>query len=404
MKYIFSFGTVMILALFMAGCDNSNDPAPTPPPPKVTAVHLDPAAVTLDVGTSEKFKAFAVDENGETTDVTDQASWSLVNNNNTVELDATDPSLVKALAVGNDSVTASYGGVISDPATVTVVEEALVSLTVTPTDVTMVLTTTQAFSAEGTYSAGRKQDLTDESTWASDDEGSVSMVGNIATAKKETTVANITASFEGVTSPAATVATFDVILSLEMWPDVKELFDGQIQHYRALATFASSPISQDITDTANWTSSETGVLVALGNTGYFAAIGPGTATITASHTNTVNDKKEIAKTITVLAVFLDRIEIRPANSSVKVGSTREYNVYGINTDDTEYLVNNHVNLIMTVSDGTKAYLEPGENGGVWTLTAKGVGDITITADLVEPGTPTRPPEEHHDTALVTITP
>ena len=401
MKYIFSFGTIMILALFMAGCSSSNDPAP---PPRVVAVYLEPTAVILDVGTSEKFQALAVDENGYTTDVTDQASWSLVNNNDVVELDATDPSLVKALAVGNDSVTASYGGVISDPATVTVVEEALVSLTVTPTDVTMVLTTTQAFSAEGTYSAGRKQDLTDESSWESSEPVFVSMDGNIATAVGAVPVANITASFEGIESPLATVATFDVIHSLEMWPDVTELFDGQIQHYRALATFASSPTSQDITDTANWTSSETGVLVALGNTGVFEAIGPGTSTITASHTNTVNDKIEITKIITVLAVFLDRIEIRPANSSVKVGSTREYNVYGINTDDTEYLVNNHVNLIMTVSDGTKAYITQGVNGGVWTLTAKGVGDITITADLVEPGTPTRPPEEHHDTALVTITP
>lgn len=198
MKYIFSFGAVLILALFMAGCDNSNDPTPTPPPPGVEAVYLEPTAVILDVGTSEKFQALAVDENGETTDVTDQASWSLVNNNNTVELDATDPSLVKALAVGNDSVTASYGGVTSDPAIVTVVEKTLSSLTVTPTEVTMVVTTTQAFSAEGTYNDGSKQDLTDESKWESDNPVFVTMEGNIATAVKAVNLANITASFEGI--------------------------------------------------------------------------------------------------------------------------------------------------------------------------------------------------------------
>ena len=404
MKYIFSFGAVLMLALFMAGCDNSNDPAPMPPPPGVEAVYLEPTAVTLDVGTSEKFQALAVVD-GLTTDVTDQASWSLVNNNNTVELDATDPSLVLAIAVGGDSVTASFGGVTSDPATVTVIEEQLVSIAVAPADVTMVVSTTQAFSAEGTYNTGRKQDLTDESKWESNNGVFVTMEGNIATAVQAAPVSNITASFEGVTSPAATVATFDVIQRLEMIPDVTELFNGQSQLYRAYAYFAGSPTEpQDITGDANWSSSDTAVLVPDGPRGVYKGIGAGTSTITASHTNAVNDKVEITKTITVLAVFLDRIEIRPAISTVVVGNTREYDVWGINTDLSEYKLYLRSNLKMTVSDPTKAYLKQNVNSNTYVLMATKEGDVTLTAEYLEPANPSRPAEEHHDTALVTIRP
>jgi len=407
MKIIFS--SVLLSLLFLTGCNSSSSSSSPPPipPPTPVSVELQPTGATLDVGTSEKFKALAIDENGVPTDVTDQATWSLTKDDGTVQLDATDASLVQALVMGDDSVTASYGGVTSDPATVTVVDITLVSLAVTPANVTMVVGSTQKFTVEGTYFGGSTQDLTKESTWTSDNPSFVSMNGNIATADKVTiNAAGIKASFDSVDSPNASVETFDVIQNLVIAPDVTALFQGQAQQYRAEAFFAGNSGTPDIvTESATWSSSNIEVMAPDKGKGSFVALGVGTATIEASHENSVNGPIIATKIVTVTAVTLDRIEIRPITATITDGQAMKYEVWAINVDNSEYMVEPHPNLTMEVI-GTgntpgSAYIELSVNFN-WILEATGAGDVIVTADYLEPGNPGG--ETHHDHAQLTINP
>ncbi len=385
-KRVFSSILLMFfLATFLNGCSKNDDPA-APPPPKIVVVDLQPVGIILDVATSHKFKAIATDENGLSIDVTNEASWSLVNNTNAIIFGVTDPALVIALAVGADDVTASYGGITSKPTTVTVVQETLTSLAVSPLNVTMLVTTTLEFKVVGKYDSGRTQDLTKESIWVSSNPTFVTMDGNIASAIKGGSTSNITATFEGMTSPDATAEIFDVIQRLEMTPAVTVLYSDDIQRYKVLAYYLNSTEPQILTNKVTWETDTSNVIAKVfpkgpAEKGYFQALLTGTAIISASYPNSLNDLIKDTKSLTVFDFFIDRIEIRPTTTSITNGTTQLYEVFAIGSNNNEYNLETDTHLNMTVSKSNLAYIEI-IDFKTWRLTATGVGSLKVNAEYL----------------------
>ncbi|MFV2059524.1 MAG: hypothetical protein ACC653_02505 [Gammaproteobacteria bacterium] len=370
------------LASFLNGCSKNDDP----PPPKIVVVNLQPIEIKLDVNTSYKFKALATDENGLTIDVTNEASWSLVNNNNTIKFDATDTALVIALVVGADDVTASYEGITSKPTTVTVVQEALTSLAVFPQNVTMLVTTTLEFKVVGTYDSGRIQDLTNQSIWVSSNPTFVTMDGNIASAIKGGATSNITATYEGMTSPDATAEIFDVITRLEMTPAVTVLYGNDIQRYKALAYYLNSTEPQILTNKVTWETGNSEVIAKVfpkgpAEKGYFQALLTGTTFITASYPNSIGGSISATQDLTVFDFFIESIEVRPATTTIKNGTTQLYEVFAIGSNGNEYNLETDTHLNMTVSKSNLAYIEI-IDFKTWRLTATGVGSLKVNAEYL----------------------
>ncbi|MGR5113129.1 Ig-like domain-containing protein, partial [Vibrio jasicida] len=93
--------------------------------------------------------------------------------------------------------TATFGGVQSNDATLTVTSAELVSIQVTPADKSIPKGTNQKYIATGTYTDNSTKDISTNVSWTSSDTDIATIVNGLASgvAEGETT---ITATFGGV--------------------------------------------------------------------------------------------------------------------------------------------------------------------------------------------------------------
>ena len=389
MKYIFSFGTVMLLALFMAGCSSSNDPAPT-----IAEIHVEPKLSILNVGTSERYQAIAIDDRGTVTDVSDQVTWSLQNDNGTVELSTDSPGLALAKAIGTDNIVATLG-LLSTTSAVTVVDEVLDTLVVSPAGADLIAGTEETFSAMGTYIGGRTQDLTDESDWSSEQPGTVSITqSGVATAVTPGET-RIFASFAGVESNRPTVVVHDPveIQSIEVTPQDVHHFVGAIQGYTATVHFTDGT-SNDITNSVLWRSDDTGIAYPLFYAGTFKTIAVGTVVITANYDSNTSG----ASTLIVEDIFMTGIKMVPQNATVKIGETRNYYTEAYDSTGKGYSLNPYPEQSYSiVGDSSVAYISnnPERKGKLIGLRA---GQATVTSTFIYQGV------TYQDRAVITVTP
>ena len=362
MKYIFSFGTVMILALFMAGCDNSNDPAPTP---QIVEIQVEPVASTLDVGTSEHYQAFATDDAGNVTDVSDQVVWSLQDGNGTVMLNTDSPGLALAVQIGTDNIVATLGE-LSSTGRVTVVESELLVYVVTPKDAHLLSGTEEIFTVKGAYADGHQQDLTEDSAWESNDPGVVSITDDgIATAGLQGT-ATITASFEGKSDTGNVVVHTD-LESVRVTPQLAKQFLGNLQAFVATAVFTDG--SEDIiTYDVIWRSDDTAVAAPTLGAGLYKATHVGEALISAKP---VGYPESEGATMIVGEIIMSHIIMTPNDETVTVGDTIKYRTSAVDTSGMEYPLNDNPDQSYQVRNPSIAYISniPGNEGELQGLNA-----------------------------------
>ncbi|MFV1983661.1 MAG: hypothetical protein ACC657_09005 [Thiohalomonadales bacterium] len=377
MKILFS--TILLVILFLTGC-SSDDPAPTPPAPVLKYVYLEPDVLTLDVNTSQEFKATAVYDITPSVDVTDKVVWSLEADNTTLKLNTTIPGLVEAVTAGTDKVIASIGDIQSAGAPVTVVDEILTQLIVSPPSVGIGTGNTFAFKAEGIY-PNRTQDLTLESTWTSNNEAKVTMNNNVATGVAVTSqLAIVTASFENLTDTAQ-VQVYGVLDRVEIVPIIPVLFEGATQQFFAYGYYVgSNEPAEDLTNKVFWTSSDVKVMDLVNTTGRFAAVNEGISEIKAKYSEM---DFTATQTVSVAAFIIVNINISPENSIIIVNATREFDVYAVNSDKSQYNLNNTVGLSMQSSNKDLAYFSYDNTKRFWILHAIAPGTLTVNARYID---------------------
>jgi len=156
------------------------------------------------VGDSQLYTATARYSNSSETDVTDQAVWT-----------SSDPSVATVnsgvaigVSEGNAIITASFGGLVSNGATL-IVDPApavtLQSIMIGPEVAGIIVGGKQQYAATGTYSDGSTADITNSAIWAS----SLPSVATINASGLASGIgagtAYITASIGGITSNSATL-------------------------------------------------------------------------------------------------------------------------------------------------------------------------------------------------------
>ena len=364
MKYIFSFGTIMILALFMAGCSSSNDPAPTPPP-EIVEILVEPKLSILTVGTSEHYQAYAIDVEGTISDVSDQVAWTLQNDDNTVELSSDSPGLTLAVTAGTDNIIATLDQ-LTNTSAVTVVNATLNTFVVTPADADLLSGTEEIYTAEGTYSDGHTQDLTEDSAWVSNDPGVVSITDDgVATAGLQGT-ATITASFDGKSDTGNVVVHTD-IESVRVTPQLTKQFLGNMQAFVATAVFTDG--SEDIiTYDVLWRSDNTAVAAPTLGAGLYKAIAVGEALISAKP---LGHPESEGATMIVGEIIMSHIVMTPNDVTVTVGDTINYRTSAVDTSGDEYPLNDNPDHSYQVRNPGIAYISnlPGKEGKLTGLNA-----------------------------------
>jgi uncharacterized protein YjdB len=288
---------------------------------QVTAVPMVSLQVTqptasLSPGQTRQFKATGVFGNNTTQDVTLLAAWS----SDALAIATIGPGgLATAVDVGTADITASFGGLVSNTAVLTVTPTPLASITISPNGASMTPGTTQAFTATGNYTDGSTRDLTQSATWSSDaaDVAIISgagLVTGVAPGK-----ANVSASLTTMASSSVVVTVLPTPLaSITVTPPGATIAAGTTQRYTAMATYVDNS-TLNVTASVSWGSSNTGVAT-IGASGVATGVVPGNVTIAA----TLGGVTSSPVSLTVTQATVTGISVTPQSASILRCARQQY--------------------------------------------------------------------------------
>ena len=304
---------------------------------------------------------------GPTQDVTASAAWA--SGTPGVALVGLHTGLATGVAAGSSAITATFGGVTSPAATLTVTAATVVSIAVTPATFPIAANGNKQFTATATMSFGPTQDVTASATWASGTPG-VALVGlnnGLATGVAAGTSA-ITATFGGVTSPAATLTvTAATVVSIAVTPATFSIAANGNKQFTATATMSFGP-TQDVTTSATWASGTTSVTLVGLNTGLATGVAAGTSAITAAFGGVTSP----AATLTVTAATVVSIAVTPATFSIAANGNKQFTA----TATMSFGPTQDVTTSATWASGTTSVALVGLNTGLATGVAVGTSAIT----------------------------
>ena len=128
---------------------------------------VSPADPSIVKGSTRQFTATGSYSDGSTQNLTDKAIWS---SSNPAVAVVSNTGLASGVATGSSTIQAALGSVVAATA-LSVGPPVLNSITVTPTNPSILIETTQQFMAVGSYSDGSTQNLTNFVTWSSSNTG-----------------------------------------------------------------------------------------------------------------------------------------------------------------------------------------------------------------------------------------
>ncbi|MFZ1133791.1 MAG: Ig-like domain-containing protein [Candidatus Korobacteraceae bacterium] len=293
-----------------------------------TSITVTPITPSIPVGVNQRFDAVATFSDGSTQDITQVAAWS--SNNTPVATISPTLGLAFGVSPGSATITALFE-TISGTATLTVDSGTLQSIAVTPSQTILAPASTVTYQAVGTYSDGTTQFISGLVTWASSAPSVVSIAttGGTATAQSPGT-ANITATYQGVTSPNATVlVTGSALSTIVVTPSPGQAPEGVALQFAATGHFADTS-TQNLTTNVTWASSQPSIATvsnATGQQGLAEGVTAGQTTITAVFAGIVGNAF-----LNVTNATLMSIAITPANSHAPVGSSVLFDAKGTFSD------------------------------------------------------------------------
>jgi len=288
----------------------------------LVSISVSPTASSIPVNTSQQFSATGSYSDGSSADITNVVSWS---SSATATATITSSGMVTAVAAGTTNISASFAGV-SQSTSLAVTAPSIASISVTPVGLTLAIGINQQYTATATYTDGSSFDLTSGVTWTSSTPATASINGSgLATtvAAGSTTITAKVGSFTD-TSDLTVVAAH--LISISVTPAVQSIAMGTNQQFSATGTFDDG--STQLLPSVNWSSSATSV-ASVDTTGLATSTGTGTATITATSGSVSG-----TASLTVTGATLLSIAVTPANSSMAVGTTKQFSATGTFSDST----------------------------------------------------------------------
>ena len=286
----------------------------------LVSIALTPLAASVPINTSQQFSAIGTYTDGSSSDITTLVTWS---SSSTATATIDGGGLLTAVAAGSTNVSASLAGV-SQSTSLTVTAPSIVSITVTPDDLTLGIGINVQFTATATYNDGSSQDLSRGVTWSSSSTATATINGSgLATtvAAGSTTITATVGAFSDTSTLTVVPAH---LISIAVSPAIPSIALGTVQQFTAVGSFDDGSI-QLLTSIA-WSSSSTSV-ASIDATGFATSTGTGTTTVTAM-SGTVSG----TASLTVTAATLVSIAVTPANSSMAVGTTKQFTATGTFSD------------------------------------------------------------------------
>jgi uncharacterized protein YjdB len=366
-------GSVTIAASFGSGGSAASlvsaNAAVTVTPPVLSSVSISPAQASITAGLTQQLTANAKYSDGSIKDVTQSATWTSANST----LASVAAGLVTGLAQGVVTVTASFGGVPSASAAITINPAALTSIAVAPLQISIAPGTKQQFTATGTFTDGGSRDVTATVNWSSSNTAAATISNGISTQGLATAVAagqsTITAKSGTIQASAILNVSSVTPVSITVNPANASIPIGTTQAYSALATFSDNS-SQDVTTVAGWTSSKNSV-ASITTGGIATAKAAGSSNITATFGGVSQ-----TTSLTVNLSNLTAIQIQPGNITLAENTSQQFSVIGVFSDGGTRNITTQATWVSS-NPGVAAFPK---NGGL-TITALSPGQTTVTATV-----------------------
>jgi uncharacterized protein YjdB len=235
-------------------------------PASLQSIAIAPQNPSIAFGTTQQFTATGTYSDGTTQDVTTSVTWSsaaatvaVISNS------AGSQGLATSAGQGSTNITASVN-TVSSSTTLTVNPPALVSLSVTPTNPSVVSGASEQFSATGTYTDGSTQNLTTSSAWTSSAPGTASVSSTGLATGLQTGSAVISATSGGI-SGSSTLTVQAPAGTVTVTPASPSLGLGSNMQFAATVTGLSGGVSWQVNGIAGGTAA----LGTIDSTGFYLA-------------------------------------------------------------------------------------------------------------------------------------
>jgi Flp pilus assembly secretin CpaC len=273
------------------------------------------------------------------------------------------------IVLGPTASGSTQTGIVSPAVPLTITSATLKSVAVTPGTTSVAPSGTRQFTAIGTFSDGTTQDITSTVSWSSSNTA-VAAIGSqngVALGQGAGTT-EITATLGSVASPAATLTGTSAILqSIAVTPTTASIArNGTVQLF-ATGTF-SDGTKQNVTSSATWTSSKTGV--ASVGAGLVRGLAAGSTQITAA----LGSATSPVVPVTVTSATLKSIAVTPSSLAIAAGTALQFAATGTYSDGS---VQNVTSAVAWDSSKTSV-ATIGASSGLATGVAAGTTSITAT--------------------------
>lgn len=364
---------------------------------QIASIVVTPAMATVPLGDIQQYTATATMTDGTTQDVTTTVNWS--SSSTTVQIARVSTSgLATTLAVGQSGILASANNGAHGSAVLNVQAAQLASIAVSPANPSVAAGLTQQLTAQGTYTDGSTQDLSQQVTWSSQDpaiatvDAASGMATGVATgATTLVATSNSTQTIQGTVQLQVTAAQ---LTGITVSPSAGTAVAGTTLQFTAQGTYTDGT-TPDITGQVMWSTSDStlaSVSNSAGSNGIASALkAGGPVTVTATLGSVSNTAQ-----LTVTQPALVSIAVTPAGATIPQGKTQQYTATGTFGDGSTQDITNSVNWssnqtsVATISnaDGSRGLasttiLGPGgitaDMNGISGTTTLTVGDPAITS-------------------------
>ena len=340
----------------------------------LTSISVTPVSALIPLGTVQQFTATGTFSDNSTQDITGTVVWSSSSIN---VASITVSGLVTGKDLGTVSITATSGA-LSGAATATVNAADLKSIAIVPANPAIAQSTSEGFSAIGTFNDGSTHNLTAQVAWSSSNTvvASVGIASGLAKGLNLGT-ATITAMLGGVSGSTSLDVTNATITSMSVSPAGRDIAPATKLQFTATGTFSDSS-TQVLNPDATW-ASDNAAVATVGAGGVVTAVGPGVANISAAFGGVTG-----AAPLTVSSVTLKSIAVSPASAVIASASQLLFTAKGTFSDGSTQDISNTVawsSSATNVASITSYGQVTGQSAGTATITAQ-QGTVSGSAALL----------------------
>ncbi len=332
---------------------------------KINNVEIITANTQIAVNTSLQLNATAFYDNGEKIQFGTEVIWT---SSNTDIATVSDTGKITATGTGEVIITAEYNDIIQQ-ITLNVNDAELLALTISPSEVNLLQEQSLSLIVMGVFNDGSKQDLTQDVSWAVNDNTLLSMSANTATAILAGST-TITASKGELSSSVGVSIEAPSLVSIQWDIQQFEFIAGQTHALAVKGLFSNGKL-YDITDNVEWQTSDDTIASIEDHIITFKQSGSVELSVSLGEIS-------VTQSLNVIPAKLLSIDIPFIDSPLIAGNKLQLQAIGLYSNDKHYDITDKV---LWSSDSVEIASISNAVGYEGRLTTYAASQVTVSATL-----------------------